>query len=205
MPVKDPKAMIKVFPDFQPMRIKYKDVFDLKGFYEALHEWLLENNWKDKETKPLDYWENYYGERIAQNGMREIWIQWRVWKPSDSEKLDYYLDMDWHCIAISNTEIVRDGRKIKLNKGEVELKIRVYIDKTYEKEFSQNSFLKAISSLFTKKIYREELERSEKELYQEAYAFSNFIKQWFKLKRYLPYEESKPFFTSQAFPSHLKE
>ncbi len=209
MPLKDPddkkNSMIRIFPQFQPMRLKYKDVFDLKGFYEAVHEWLLENDWKDKETK-LDYWENYYGERIAQGGMREIWIQWRPWKiPNDDMKIEYYLDFDWHCIAVTNTEIVRDGKKIKLNKGEVELKIRAYIEKTYEKELEQYGILKPFVKLFTQKAYNNELEMREKELYQETYALQNFIKQWFKMKRYLPYEESKTFFTSQAFPSHLRE
>jgi hypothetical protein len=211
MPFKDPddknNKMIRIFPAFQPMRVKYKDVFDLKGFYEALHEWLLENGWKDKETS-LDYWENYYGERIAQGGMREIWIQWRPWKdPSvhGDTMLEYYLDFDWHCIAVTNTEIVRDGKKIKLNKGEVELKIRAYIEKTYEKKLEKYGILKPFIKLFTKKAYNNEIELREKELYQETYAMQNFIKQWFKMKRYLPYEEAKTFFTSQAFPSHLRE
>jgi hypothetical protein len=209
MPLKDPdkNKYIRIFPAFQPMRVKYKDVFDLKGFYEALHEWLLEHGWKDQETK-LDYWENYYGERIAQGGAREIWIQWRPWKdPSEhgDAMLNYYLDFDWHCIAVTNTEIVRDGKKIKLNKGEVELKIRAYIEKVYEKKLEKYGILKPFIKLFTKKIYSQELELREKELYQETYAMQNYIKQWFKMKRYLPYEESKVFFTSQAFPSHLRE
>jgi hypothetical protein len=207
MPYKDPDAnkYIRIFPAFQPMRVKYKDVFDLKGFYEALHEWLLEHGWADQDTG-LDYWENYYGERIASGGAREIWIQWRPWKKSnDDAMLEYYLDFDWHCIAISNTEIVRDGKKIKLNKGEVELKIRAYIEKTYEKKLAKYGLIKPFIKLFTKKIYDKELDLRKKELYQETYAMQNYIKQWFKMKRYLPYEESKTFFTSQAFPSHLRE
>ena len=50
-----------------------------------------------------------------------------------------------------------------------------------------------------------ELEDHRKELYREAYIMQNFMKQWFKLKRYLPYEESKSFFPSYAWPSHKKE
>ena len=33
---------IEIFDKFKPARIKFKDVFDLKGFYDALHDWLLE-------------------------------------------------------------------------------------------------------------------------------------------------------------------
>jgi hypothetical protein len=212
MPMKNPKEMISIFPDFQPMRIKYKDVFDLKAFYESLHEWLLEKNWTDPDKALIDTWENFYGERIAANGMREIWIQWRPIKFAGSELkgtgskyINYYLDFDFHCLAITNTEIVRNGKKIKLNKGEVELKIRAYLETTYEKELRKYGLIKPFIELFNRKIYKGEIDLHKKELYQESYELQNFIKQWFKLKRYLPYEEAKVFFTSQAYPSHLKE
>ena len=200
----DTSTLIAIFPDFQPMRIKYKDIFDLKAFYESLHEWLQEQGYVDLEDE-LDHWENSYRERIAQGGLREIWIQWRTTKKPDDLKLRYYLDFDWHCVALTTTEIVRNGQKMKLNKGEVELKIRAFIEKEYESEWKNHWFLKHFIKLFTNRIYVDRLEMREKELYQEAYALQNFIKQWFKLKRYLPYEETKGFFPSVAYPSHLKE
>jgi len=48
-------------------------------------------------------------------------------------------------------------------------------------------------------------EQRKKELYQEVYQLQNFLKQWFKLKRYLPYEETKNYSPSYAWPSHLRE
>ena len=217
MPLQDPKKketeMISLFPEFSPMRVKYKDIFDLKAFYESLREWLLENDWGDAQGD-LDRWETYYGERIAQNGMREIWINWRVkktpqdiatWEGGKKPELLYYLDFDWHCVAVTNTEVIKEGHKLKVNKGEVELVMKAFIDPVYKKEFSSSSILKQFQKVFTKRIYRKELEQRKKELYQETYSMQNFIKQWFKLKRYLPYEEKKSFFRSYAWPSHKKE
>jgi len=45
----------------------------------------------------------------------------------------------------------------------------------------------------------------KKALYRETYELHNFLKQWFKLKRYLPYEEHKNFYPSYAWPSHIKK
>jgi len=207
MPKNDPKKnnMISIFPEFSPMRIKYKDIFDMKAFYETLREWLLENEWKDQEDG-LDHWETYYGERIGQGGAKEIWIRWRTIKNTpDAKYLTYHLDLDFHVLGLVSTEVIKEGQKMKVNKGEVELHIRAFIEKLYEKEFSKNSLLKQFQGMFTKRVYRKTLEQRKKELYQETYALNNFIKQWFKLKRYLPYEESKNFFTSYAWPSHLRE
>ena len=111
--------MISLFPEFSPMRVKYKDIFDMKAFYEALHEWLQEYGWKDYEDQvgAGDHWESFYGERIGQGGAREIWIRWRVHKKApESDHLTYYLDIDFHCIALMSTEVVVKGRKIKTNK-----------------------------------------------------------------------------------------
>ena len=200
----EPGKLINIFPPFNPIRVKYKDIFDLKGFYETLFEYLKEHGWDDGKGG-VEHWESYYGERIDQSGAKEIWMNWRLAKDADGAPLKYYLDFTWHCIAISKAEIVRNGQKLSMNKGEVELKIWAFIEKKYEGAFNQHSFLKMFTNIFTKRIYRKALEARKKELYQETYALQNFIKQWFKLKRYLPYEETKNFYPSAAYPSHIKE
>ena len=210
MPKKiDYRKLVSLFPEFSPMRIKYKDIFGMKPFYEALHEWLQEYGWKDAEEPVAsgDHWESFYGERIGQGGAREIWIQWRVQKPAPggAGRLRYYLDMDFHCLALVNTEVIVDGKKVKTNKGEVELTMKAYIDEEYKKDFAKSPVLKSITNFFSKRIYHEQLEMRKKELYQEIYILNNFIKQWFKLKRYLPYEEAKTFFITDSYPSHLKK
>jgi hypothetical protein len=204
------KYLIELFPAFQPMKIKYKDIFDFKAFYESLHEWLLEHKWQDEEDTddqpaPTDHWESYYGERIGQGGAREIWFIWRLKRKAEETPLTYYLDMNFHALAVTNTEVVRDGMKMKVNKGEVEMTIKPFIEQNYLQNLDGHPILKTFSALFQKRVYNKALEQRKKELYQEIYAFNNYIKQWFKLKRYLPYEESKNFFPSYAWPSHVKD
>jgi len=200
MPHVDPKGMI---PVVQKLKIKYKDLFHLKEYYIALHEWLLENKWSDID-EGSDHWETHYRERIAQGGARELWFRWRVTKTPEGTPLQYYMDMDFHCLAIMDAEIIQDGKKIKLHSGEVELSINAYIDKEYEKAFAKSNLLKQFIGIFNKRVYHKALEQRSKELYQEVYSFQNYIKQWFKLKRYLPYDEARNFFPSVAYPSHLK-
>lgn len=218
MPAKliDKNSLVHVV---QYMRVKYKDIFDMKAFYEALYEWFKEYEWGDADDSldekgnrlnpnvaPSEHWETYYGERVDAKGLREMWIQWRLFKdPKDAPFLRYYLDVDFHCLGLQfGVEVIKEGVKLSVNRGEVELTINSYIEKRYEAEF-EKSLLRHFTELFTKRIYRKELKAREKELYQETYALQNFIKQWFKMKRYLPYEEVKNFMPSYAWPSHVKE
>ncbi len=209
MPLKDPKKnkFIFVFPEFSPMRMKYKDIFDMKAFYDSLKEWMWDHGWKSDESDlNKEQWESYYFEKVDQGGAKELWIRWRLAKQApDAPMLKYYLDLDFHCLGLKGTEVVKDGMKVKAHKGECELHIRAFIEPLYFKQFKEHSLLKNVIGIFNKRIYRKTIESRKKALYQECYILNNFIKQWFKLKRYLPYEETRNFYPSQAWPSHLKE
>ena len=195
---------LTVVPGNGAFTIKYKDIFDMKAFYESLHEWFLEHDWGDLEDGK-DKWERLYRERVAQGGAREIWIEWRLKKQPENVPFMYYLNLSFHCVALMNTEIIKDGEKLKVNKGEVELVIKPQLELSYEDAMYKYDFLKRITILFRNRMYNNMIGERKKELYQEAFVLNNFIKQWFKLKRYLPYEETKSFFPSSAWPSHLKE
>lgn len=193
---------IKPFPAYS---VKFKDVFDFKEFYTALKEWMLEYGWGDVE-EGKDHWETYYAERVAVDGSKEIWARWRLARnPSDAKFLKYYLDLDYHCLGLGPAEIVVEGRKMKVNKGEVEVSVNGVIEEIYKEKFDENPILKEVKLLFAKRIYNKIIEQRKKEFYHEAYELQNYMKQWFKLKRYLPYEENKSFFPSYSWPSHLKE
>ncbi|MFH1395928.1 MAG: hypothetical protein ABIG93_00880 [archaeon] len=210
MPTKQIKEdkLVRVFDPFAPALIKYKDIFDMKEFYTALKLWLIEYSWTDDvDGSPANEWfEHFYDERVDQKGAKEIWIRWRLSKPSPgSPKLKYYMDINFHVLALASTEVIKEGQKIKANKGEVELKMSGSIEKLYEYEFEKSKFLGPFKKLFSQRVYDHMLEEEKKKLYQEIYIFQNFIKQWFKLKRFLPYEEIKSFSPSYAWPSHQKD
>src|SRR3989338_3147597 len=78
------------------LRVKFKDIFDLKEFYTALREYLNDNDWKDIEDHD-EHWESQYGEHVRQGGVKEMWIWWRLHKvPKNQSYITYYLDFDWH-------------------------------------------------------------------------------------------------------------
>ena len=207
MPRKKVSHLINLWGNETPMRIKYKDIFEIKQFYQFLREYLKSNEWYDEEEgPPSEHWEAYYGERIDQKGAREIWFNWRLAKnPMGSPMIRYYIDIDFHCLGIVNAEIIKDGKKIKANKGEVEMKMWAYVEEKFLKEFEGHWFLGQVKDIFAHRVYDKEVYQRRKELYQELYTLTSYIKQWLKMKRHLPYEEQKLFYKSYAWPSHLKE
>src|SRR3989338_8689935 len=134
-------------------------------------------------------------------------ITWKMWKNASrhTNTFKYYLDIYYRCIAISKIEVVKEGKKMNVNKGEVELKINAYVEEVYKDKMMGNSLLKPFMKLVSKRIYNKIAKQHEKELYQEVQTFLNFIKQYLKLKRYLPYDETKSFFRRASWPSHQQE
>jgi hypothetical protein len=192
-------------------KIKFKDIFDLKEFYKALHLWLDEYGWhghslsKNGDLRAdSDHFEIYYREKISDGGVREMDILWRMFRNSPSSNwLRQHLNFKFKVLGMTSTDVIRDGEKFKVNKGEVEISVSAWIEKTYVPQFEKYPILKPFLQIFDKRVY--EIQEKEKELYQEIYVLLNFIKQWFKLKRYLPYEETKSFYPSKAWPSHHRE
>jgi len=60
-------------------RVKFKDIFNLKEFYKAMHEWTKEYEWYSVESDGLkieqgtDYYETLYLEREHAGGAKEMW------------------------------------------------------------------------------------------------------------------------------------
>ena len=192
-------------------RVKFKDIFDMKALYTDLRFWLKEHQWSsvdmDEKIENKDYWETMYLERGLPDGAVERWTFWRTQKlPVDNSYYKWHLDVDMHNVALAKTEVMRDGKKLKANKGEVEVKVWAYLEYDYLGVWSNHPILKFFSKIFPNRIFKKEMfEDHKKELYREAYNLLSYIKQWMKLKRFLPYEEITPFHPSRAYPSWKKE
>jgi hypothetical protein len=145
-------------------------------------------------------------ERIEASGVKEMWWWWRLQKlPVKNSYYKYHLDLDFHIIGLTPAEVMRDGQKLKADKGEIEISANAFLEFDVEGKWSNHPFLKTFNELFPKRIFKKELYEDHKlELYREVYTLHAFMKRWFKLKSFLPYEEITPFFPSAAYPKWKK-
>ncbi|MBW2966111.1 hypothetical protein KY342_03330 [Candidatus Woesearchaeota archaeon] len=194
-------------------RVKFKDIFNLKEFYKAMHEWMLEYGWSSVESDGLtieegdDHYETLYLEKQDAGGAKEMWWWWRLQKlPVSNSYYKWHMDIDSHVLYMLPAEVMREGKKLKVNKGEVEVKIWAYLEFDYLGQWSKHPVLKMFNKIFPNRIFKKELYEDHKlELYREMYTFQAYVKRWFKLRSFLPYEEITPFFPSWAYPAWKKE
>ncbi len=111
----------------------YSGVFSFKYIYYILREWFMDNGYAN--PKESEFKEDLYSQRDA-GGVKEIWVRWRLRKETGDYYINAYeIDMIMHGLALSETEVLVGGKKMKMDKGEVEFKFlgRMMINPDYSK------------------------------------------------------------------------
>ena len=199
-------------PEF---RIKYKDVFHLKNLYVMIHEYLAEEGFADKDQgsgnqEAHRYAETLYMEKFVQKGIhqggKEMWVWWRTMKSPEGKYSGYYrylLDMDFHAVYMKDEEIIHQGKKMKIQSGEIEFFIRAKIEADYQGKWEKHWLLKHFHKLYYGRLIRYEFEKREKELWREAYRFQAKIKQFLNLRTFVPV--SDPFWAPIYGYEHIEK
>jgi len=189
-------------------RIKHRDIFNMQQLYNLMHEWVKENQWMDTQDDfEGDAHESFYYDKTDLYGNKEIWIWWRLWQFSDGESVDtsnsfyrWRMDIDIHAVHMKETEIMHQGKKLKTDSGEVEIKIWAWIEMDYKGEWSKHPILKFFLDVFNLRIFESELDKHKHELYRVAFNFQNYIKKYLRLRTWLPQYDRQEFHPSQGTP-----
>ncbi|MFC1728356.1 hypothetical protein ACFLZ7_02745 [Nanoarchaeota archaeon] len=176
--------------------VKVEDVFALKFLYKVVKEWLDEEKYFDDEGGEK-FREKLYLDKTNQMG-KELWMWWRTIKYPDGVNkktgyLRYLLDIDYHILNMTKAEVMHKGKKLKLDKGEVEATIVANLELDYRGEWKKSGLMKSFIKIFQKRIYRKEIEDHRLYLYKEAYKLQALIKRFLEAKGLFTPEEAKTY------------
>jgi len=153
-------------------KIKHVGIFDFKETYNFVYNWLTQN----------EYFviEKVYTEKIKPDG-KEIEIEWEAFRKI-SDYFRFVLKFRWFLVGITDVEALRDGIKIKSNKGSFELKIDAIIEKDYENRWEATAFSKFLRGLYDKYIIKSRLELYEDKISGELAELAAQIKGFLALE-----------------------
>lgn len=178
------------------MEIIYKEMWSMQPLYRIVRQWLMENEYVDAQgdVSLESAMEILYffreGTHINPHE-KELRIWWRTQKrgmpvANSSRFYTHRIDIDWNVINLVDKEIMREGKKEKVQAGELRIMIRPSID---VKELSGTPILKYFNQWFLTRLIKKNLEENRKMLYQDSYRLQNMIKKYLELKSFLPKEE----------------
>jgi hypothetical protein len=192
--------VIREVPEF---RIKYNDVFHLKNLYVMMHEYLVDENWAgesgmgDQPNESHIDIEKFYMERHHQKSLHrgdmELWLWWRLKKNPLIKNQGYYefrIEIDFHGMYLKKEEVMHQGKKLNVNRGELEIFFRPYITRTpLAEEWKTHWILKHFRDLYEKRIMDYDFDKMEKELWREAYKLQGVVKAYLNLRNFIPVPE----------------
>ena len=173
--------------------VNRKDVFHLNNLYLLMHEWLIEHGYATRDDYKFP--EKYYLHKEgSSHGGKEIWWRWRPTKlPMANNKLwRFDLNIDVHILTLKDVEVIIAGKKYKAQQGEAEVNVSANLVRDPDKIMEKSAF-KDLKKLLYGRMWKQQFDMLEKELYREAMQFRDAINTFLTIETYLPTKELPEF------------
>lgn len=138
----------------------YKEKFVKVGYwnysdtYAYLYNWFKDHGYKIAETR--------YKEKLSGAG-KEILLEWDC----DMKVTDYFkynINLQWHILTMKDAEVEIDGKKVKTNKGEIEIVFKATLVKDYEARWEDKPIHKFMRGLYENYVIKTTVEQYEDNL-----------------------------------------
>ncbi|MFA6022706.1 MAG: hypothetical protein WC781_01315 [Candidatus Pacearchaeota archaeon] len=153
-------------------KVKYSGIFDFKEVYQFVYRWL------DEE----DYWieEKKYIEEVS-GDTKKVEIQWIASKKiSDYFKFEHKLN--WRIIGLTSIEVEKNGKKIKMNKGNFEIKIASTLVKDWEGTWEKQPYMKFLRGLYDRFLIEGRIKSYEIKCFLDGQDLAEQIKAFFAIE-----------------------
>ena len=155
------------------LSLNWRGVFDMDEFYKLVKSWLDFQGYGDEKTT---FKESSYTERIKPNG-KQLEVKW-VCEKFINDYFSIQLSLVILVVGLNEVEINEEGRKIKVNKGEIEVRISSDLIKNRNGKWKKNSLMKR---LYENVLIKDNLNEYRKDAYDKAYALQGEMKRFFNL------------------------
>ena len=120
--------------------LRYEGVFDWEGLYSMITRWFYERN--------FDFEEKMYKDKTP-----EIEVKWEFERKA-SGYVKYVINIEFHFWDFQKVEVMKDGKKKKMDKAKLQMTLTPSILTDYEKNFEKSSFTKKLENLLNKTILK---------------------------------------------------
>jgi hypothetical protein len=125
------------------MRLDYEGIFSVAELYKMIDEWFEEKNYDKREIKNV--------ERVSHDS-KYIEIEIMPWKKI-SDYAKYELRLRFFMTDIKDVEVDKDGVKVKLNQGKLQIVFDAYLTTDYEGRWEGKPWFFFIRTVWDKYVY----------------------------------------------------
>jgi hypothetical protein len=155
----------------------YKGDFSFQEIYELIRNYLLNQGFTSLNAPEFgsDLWEIRY---LEKGSPTNYIIEWRL-QCVISNYYRYVLNVDFQGIAITPKEIMWEGKKVKINSGELTIKMSGSVETDYSKEWEKSWLLKHFAKKYDERIMQKELGQQKDTLFAIMGELHGLIRSYF--------------------------
>ena len=156
------------------MKLSYEGLFDLHELYSLINQWLKDKGFDLREARNQEH--------VKQSG-KFIELELLPWK-----KIPHYarhvIRINIKILHLKDVVVEEDQKRIKVNKGTVNITMDGYLDTDYEDRWESRPFYFFIRTLFDKFVYRTYTTQYEELLLENVLQLQSTIKAFLNLYQY---------------------
>lgn len=155
-------------------KFSYTGLISVHGLYRVARTWLEENGYKPYEKNQ--------SQQIFEDGL-QIYVEM-----DGSKKLSDYAKIDWetHFTFLRCEEVVveKEGRKVKMHKGEVQVRTEVFLVTDYDKSFEQSAFQYFLRVVIDKFVFKSYIYQAEKKIKSDYHSYEQILKSFLNMEQF---------------------
>ena len=153
-------------------KIKYSGIVNFSDFYKFCYEWL-------RDETGLLISEDKYTEKIIGDG-KNMEIEWT----GTRDVTDYFrfeVKASFRITGLTNVEVTQEGKKIKINKGIIELTVKGNLVRDYKGKFEKNAMQKFMRAMYEKSVIASRVEEFQEKIISDCDDFLSQAKAYLDL------------------------
>src|SRR3989344_3179423 len=156
------------------LRIKYEGLFNATELYKLIDKWLNEKAFDKRELRNQEH--------VKPDG-KYVELVLMPWKKI-SDYARHVIRLEIRVFNLKDVVIERDGQRVKMNQGRMDILMDAYLDTDYEDRWEQKPFYFFMRTLFDKFIYRTYSTQFEELLVENVTQLHTVMKSFLNLYRY---------------------
>jgi hypothetical protein len=154
--------------------IRLKGVFEFPGMYKYMRTWMEERHYEFHEAK--------FKEKPKGHFAPDKEIKWWA-KKKLTDYIMFRIEVFIHLWNAEHIEVVKDGKKVEMVNGRMQIEIEGVIITDYANEFEKSLFYKKLENFLNRRIIRNEILLKYWDSFDyELYAFENDIKKFLDME-----------------------
>jgi len=162
-------------PVVQGLRVKYSGLFKSKELWKTMDSFLADNGFGDRVELTND--------EVVKKDKKDVYVKYKPYKKvSDYVKIEFIIE--YSLSNLVKKTVTKDGHKINLEQGDVDININGFINTDYEGRWEntpQSFFIRTIIDKFIFKTYTGKYEGEIKSL---CYELKSEIESFLNIHRY---------------------